>query len=136
MVQQTIIRGTAAAVAAAVLDIVVLLVARAAGASMMVPVPLVDESQGMPVAIVAVVAVGAIVGATVIALVLAARMPSGAQRTFTIVVIAAGVLSCIPVLVLAPDLPTAVALVLMHLITAAVALVALVPATRRDRLDV
>jgi hypothetical protein len=134
MVQRTIIRGLVAAVVAAALDVGVLLVARSAGASMMVPIPLVDESQGMPAGVVAVFAAGALVGATVLALVLADRTPSGARRVFTIVAVAGAVLSCIPIPVLAPDLATTIALVLMHLITGAVALVALLPALRRDRL--
>lgn len=95
---------------------------------MRVPVPVVDDSQGLPPeVVVAVAAAGALVGAMVLALALGAWLRTRARQVFIILVATLGVLSCLPVLGLAPDPATAVGLTLMHLLTAGIALVAMVP---------
>ena len=123
-------RGAALALAALVLNLVVLVAGRALGASFTVPVA--DASAPRPIAVTAVVL------ATVLSLALglgvaalaSARFGSRAVRVLQIVGGVLAVLSVISPLVADVDPTTKIALTLMHLVTGAAYVIALAPFTR------
>lgn len=76
-------------------DVLVFLLARGAGISFDVPVPLVSSSE-MPWYVIAVVAAGAAIAGAVFAWQLGRRNPRIAARFFTWTVVAVALLSCVP----------------------------------------
>jgi hypothetical protein len=113
-------------------DVCVLLVARAAGVPLAVPMPLVAAGEPMPWYVPALVAALAVAAGAACAWLLP-RYVANAPRTFGWLVAVVAVASCLPLLALGLPAASTAVLVSMHLVPAAVVLALLWPAVRTER---
>jgi hypothetical protein len=125
------LRGFIAAIIASVADIMLFLLARAAGIPFDVPVPLLD-TPALPWYVIAIVAGGAALAGTGLAWLLGRKTPDSAAGIFTWSVLVAALLSCVPLLALGLGASSTAALSAMHILPGIVVLVALQPVLRRE----